>query len=251
VPVATNSRESIAKTFGQQWARFDYDRDRTWGATIGDRAASLVLDFERPAEWFAGKTFLDAGCGNGSVSAAAASLGCQVVGVDISDSVRRAAARYPDIEFICADVAKPLPVGRFDLVHCGGVLHHTANTRAAFKTLARHTNPGGFYFVWLYWEVSSRAYSVKKAIRTLPLPYRVRSAIATAFAIQGWVRGEGLSFREHRTTQHDFFTPAYRWEHTPAEVIGWYESIEMTARPTRVGRDGFGVLGHLPLGATW
>ena len=41
-------------------------------------------------------------------------------------------------------------LGTFDLVYCIGVLHHLADPDAGFRSLLRHTRPGGRFHAWVY-----------------------------------------------------------------------------------------------------
>lgn len=76
-----------------------------------------------------GKAF-DVGCGNGIFGAHLALAGFEVVGVDISMSSLRTAKKLAHahklhIEFIGCDVEHlPLKNESFDVIVCGGVLHH-------------------------------------------------------------------------------------------------------------------------------
>jgi 2-polyprenyl-3-methyl-5-hydroxy-6-metoxy-1,4-benzoquinol methylase len=149
-----------------------------------------------------------------------------------------------------SDLAQPaFRPGAFDFIYCSGVLHHTASTRQTLEQVVRAVAPGGAIYVWLYWRVpgvKSRVKTVlRKAIRPLPDP--AKRAVAMPFAFQGWVRDRSLSLQEHFLIQHDFFTPRYRWEHTPEEVHGWFRAIGFDRIVTQTtSKDGFGVLAQTP-----
>jgi SAM-dependent methyltransferase len=235
----------IAESFGKQWAMFDYGRCRTWGASVDERLENFISDVGKPREWYTGKRVLDAGCGPGTLTYGISTLGCETVGIDISASVEEAQRRFQTVTFIRADISSPPSnLGSFDLIYSGGVLHHTANTRRALEALLTLLRPRGIVYVWLYWHVSGSAYAAKYALRRLvrPLPYHYRKLPAIPFAIQGFVRNRGLSFGEHLITQHDFFTPRYRWEHTPDEVTGWFRDLGLHATIRATSRNGFGIL---------
>src|SRR5260370_31004641 len=114
---------------------------------------------DQPKECWSDLTVLDAGCGNGTLSAAAARAGAYVVGIDYSTSVERAeqhkaefaGGNAPRIQYVQGDVQHPpFAPGVFDVVYSDGVLHHTDDTKRSFDALSRVVKPGGRMFVWLY-----------------------------------------------------------------------------------------------------
>ena len=145
----TEDAKATASTFTQQWAQFDYEQDRTWGGTAAERLAAFLDDVGKPPDWFAGKCVLDAGCGNGVLSHAISSLGCRVVATDLSESVVAAHRRFGEaVLFFQGDLGRSALRSRtFDLIYCGGVLHHTPSTRAALEQLVRALRPGGTIFL--------------------------------------------------------------------------------------------------------
>lgn len=235
----------IGASFGRQWQRFDPERDRTWGLDLDRRRTQFLADLDLPPEWFRGKRVLDAGCGNGMLTSAIATLGCETWGVDVSDSIIRAAERYPNVTFRQADLLDPPELGEFDAIYSGGVLHHTRDTRKGVEQIARMVAPGGRVYVWLYRDIpESRAYELKKRLRCGPLWWR--RLVAWPFAVQARVRHRDLTLREQYLVEHDFFTPKWRWEHTPEEVVSWFEEIGLKASHHTTSRDGFGVLARRP-----
>ena len=90
---------------------------------------------------------LDLGCGLATDIGYLAARGFRVTGVDISaEAIRRAAARYPDIELLQADVRRlPFDSGRFDVLLDRGCFHYlAAEDRAVYAAEAvRVLRPGG------------------------------------------------------------------------------------------------------------
>jgi SAM-dependent methyltransferase len=250
----SDENRDINLSFTQQWDQFDYSRDRTWGLAPPERIAHFLKQMDLSQADVAGKLVLDAGCGNGVLSAAVAQLGASVVATDISDSVFAASKRFAatkDLLFVQSDlmssVFKP---ESFDLIYSGGVLHHTPNTRTAFYEVVNALRPGGRIFVWLYWTVPGRATAIRSAARRAisPFPLRAKRAVAVLWSAASAVRGrDGLTWRERILTNVDYFTPRYRWDHTPTEVCQWYaERGLVDVKVTDEVRDGFGVVGTAP-----
>lgn len=91
-------------------------------------------------------TLLDAGCGEGIVTAwlADALSGATIAGVDVrSDALAQAAIRVPRAELCAADVhGLPYAASSFDLVVCTEVLEHVADPAGALRELARVARRG-------------------------------------------------------------------------------------------------------------
>lgn len=259
---------SIRESFSAQWDHYDYDaEDRTWGQTIEKRLDDFLRMVDHRPDELRGKLVLDAGCGNGVLSRNITRWGCEVLAADISDSVegayRHFAAQGNDrTHFVQADLMNPpFRPETFDIVFCAGVIIVTPDSKRTFDQVVRALAPGGTIFVWLYWREPGVKYRIKTALRrTLtPLPLVVKRAVSFAFVAQAMarqqlrvmVRRQGdrprLRWREHFVVQHDFFTPRYRWEHTPDEVHQWYRDLGFTdIKTTEIVDAGFGVTARKP-----
>jgi 2-polyprenyl-3-methyl-5-hydroxy-6-metoxy-1,4-benzoquinol methylase/uncharacterized protein YbaR (Trm112 family) len=258
--------DSIRESFSHEWQHFDFEEDRTWGSTVEQRREEFLRHVNLPAEALEGKQVLDAGCGNGSLSRAIASLGCEVLAADIGRQVVDAHRHFSQQEdgrtnYIQANLMHP-PFRRdaFDVVFCAGVLHHTPSTKATFDTLVPALAPGGTIFVWLYHAVPGRLMAFKSRLRQvisrLPAPIKER-LVKYVFLPQAMLRqyirvalgkpSRKLKWRERLVILLDSYTPRYRWEHTPEELSAWYRElgfvdIEVTER----GQWGFGVAARRP-----
>ncbi|MEV0035301.1 class I SAM-dependent methyltransferase [Streptomyces sp. NPDC050804] len=105
----------------------------------------------------AGQRVLDACCGRGRTTAALGQVGCDVLGLDVSDGqisqARTRFGRFPNVAFAVADVTAlpPRAVGRdlgdgsFDQVHCLEAAFHfgPAGRRAFLSESFRVLRPGG------------------------------------------------------------------------------------------------------------
>ena len=144
-PVARATAKT-REAFGWEWLRYP-------GSLPGDKETFLEETLLAPHE-FEGKLVLDAGCGMGRYSAVALSLGAEVVAVDMSESLIRVAElakNQPKLHPVEADLLHPpFKKGIFDVAYSQGVLHHTADTHAAFKAVSALIKPRGLLSVWLY-----------------------------------------------------------------------------------------------------
>jgi SAM-dependent methyltransferase len=101
------------------------------------------------------RRILDAGCGNGRVTAllaGAASPGARVTGIDINPGVAASnLAGTTNVEIREADLTEDLnDLGSFDFIYCQEVLHHTSDPVKAFRNLARVLEPGGDIAIYVY-----------------------------------------------------------------------------------------------------
>lgn len=99
---------------------------------------------------------LDAGCGNGRVTAllarsaqpTASLVACDLVAADVA---RDNLAGLPNVRVLEADLLGDLsPLGEFDFIYCQEVLHHTAAPRTAFLNLVSRLAPNGEIAVYVY-----------------------------------------------------------------------------------------------------
>ncbi|MEU3185153.1 class I SAM-dependent methyltransferase [Streptomyces sp. NPDC006923] len=105
----------------------------------------------------AGQRVLDACCGRGRTTAALGQVGCDVLGLDVSDGqisqARTRFGRFPNVAFAVADVTALPPRavgwdlgdGSFDQVHCLEAAFHfgPAGRRAFLSESFRVLRPGG------------------------------------------------------------------------------------------------------------
>ena len=155
------SQDQTAQVFGYKWHKRDtfespasLERMRAW---LVERYGDVAS-----AEWLAAsrqrQLFLDAGCG---ASMSALELfgpilhRVRYLGVDVSTAVDVARERFTerglDGAFMQADICDlPFPERSVDVIFSEGVLHHTASTERALKTLARLLKPGGRFLFYVY-----------------------------------------------------------------------------------------------------
>ncbi|MDZ7361396.1 MAG: methyltransferase domain-containing protein [candidate division KSB1 bacterium] len=262
-------------SFSAQWENYEYS-DETWEIKLADRVRFFYRYLKTPLGALNGALVLDAGCGNGTLSAALAASGPEIVAVDFSTSVERAhrhrAAfakdRADHVHYVQADLQQP-PFSRntFDIIYSDGVLHHTPDTRTSFNALAPLVKSGGKFFVWLYRKDLSLYFRLKAVIiliirtvlRRFPRPLRSAFCFAVAALMLVVLRlWRWLGFKSRRkiiplklkaTNLMDTFTPQFKHEHTPAEVKPWFEAQgfrdveDTTIYELRLGDFGFGMLG--------
>lgn len=238
-------------SFGLQWNRYEVahgDEDRaTFQAKTG-----VSLDEIK------GLRVLDAGCGGGRYSKVAAEAGAEVVAVDHSTAVEKAAAlcsHLPHVRFLQADLKKlPLEPASFDFVFSIGVMHHDVRTRDVFDAVARMVKPGGRYAVWLYRRNQWWQELVNNALRwrTTRMPPERLERLCRVGAWLGGVRvvnktlNKLVNFSNHPHWENrlcntfDWYAPQYQHHHTVDELLTWFQEagfVELhVLPPERTGR---------------
>ncbi|MEZ5307133.1 MAG: methyltransferase domain-containing protein [Pyrinomonadaceae bacterium] len=140
-------KAATAENFGWQWTNFTQE---------DERYASQFLGWLQPVEpsFFKDKIVLEGGCGKGRHTTLAHEWGAkEVVGIDLSDAVDSAfqATRHlPNAHIVQADIFKLPFKRRFDYAFSVGVLHHTPDPKAAFKSLTSKVVEGGHASAWVY-----------------------------------------------------------------------------------------------------
>ena len=149
----------IRRSFSKEWELFDYSSGKTWGWTLQERKRVFLEDMALTESQLRGKLVLDAGCGNGTLTAALSTFGMEVIGIDLNDGLgvaNRNRARFAgecgnNVHFVQGNLFdSPLKRTSFDLVYCSGVIHHTPNPKETFRRLVPLVKKGGRLYVWVY-----------------------------------------------------------------------------------------------------
>jgi SAM-dependent methyltransferase len=164
-----NEREQTAESFWEKWHN---NRRLAFSETLNEASdiqrwiltRNGLNDLAGLTRWLAPRTrILDAGCGNGRVTALLQRFAPQdtsIVGIDMNaaDVAAQNLADLPNVAVQRRDLLADLSdLGLFDLIYCQEVLHHTADPARSFRNLVNLLAPGG--------EIAIYVYKVKPAIR--------------------------------------------------------------------------------------
>lgn len=202
------------------------------------------------------KRILDAGCGNGRVTAllcAHRQTGARVVGIDLvaAKVAAQNLSNTAEVEFCEKNLLGDLSdLGEFDFIYCQEVLHHTGDAQGAFRNLCQRLRPGG--------EIAIYVYRIKAPIREFTddyvrgkiaaLPYEEAMAACRQLTELGRVLSEaggtvqapavdilGIEAGEHpvqRFIYHFFaklfWNPALSFEDNAAINYDWYHPQDCT-----------------------
>ncbi|NWG24772.1 MAG: methyltransferase domain-containing protein, partial [Pseudorhodoplanes sp.] len=171
IPRLTSVADGVSVAVRRQYEENPYPR---WakaapsGKTMALNArlqAQFPLAGFRPLDLSHSVAVLVAGCGTGQqlVDVAQRIAQARVLAVDLSLASLAYAKRKTDelglanIEYGQADILKLGALGRrFDMVDCGGVLHHLGDPEAGWRVLVSLLKPGGVMRIALYSEVARR-----------------------------------------------------------------------------------------------
>jgi ubiquinone/menaquinone biosynthesis C-methylase UbiE/uncharacterized protein YbaR (Trm112 family) len=256
----------IRQSFSREWELFDYASDKTWGWTLEERKSIFLQDLGLAGRQLKGKVLLDAGCGNGTLTAAVSSFGAEIVGIDLNDRLgianrnkeRYATQRSGNVHFVQGNLFNPpLKDGSFDVIYCSGVIHHTPDSKETFNKLVPLVKEGGRLYVWVYGkrplpvvlftglgrrirEVVSPG-SLLTICRVLAPFYKLGTQ---TLDLLGIMKFRKRTVREITLDLFDAFAPRYNHRHKEEEVQGWFQEKEF-ANIQVSGRQkhGFGVYG--------
>jgi SAM-dependent methyltransferase len=151
-----------AKTFSDKWGQ---NPDLAFAQTVDEKAEIGRWILERNgwgsgqglSDYLTGKQrILDAGCGNGRVTALLqryAPSESEIVGIDLTaaEVARENLADLPNVTVREGDLLGDLSgLGDFDFIYCQEVLHHTPDPRAGLLNLAGRLAPGGEIAIYVY-----------------------------------------------------------------------------------------------------
>jgi SAM-dependent methyltransferase len=256
----------IRKSFSKEWGIFDYQTDKTWGWTLEERKSVFLNDVGLARKDLRGKVLLDAGCGNGSLTAGLSTLGMVAVGLDLNDRLGDA-NRYKhqfagdcadDVHFVQGNLVKPPFKPRtFDLIYSSGVIHHTPDSKETCRRLVPLLKPGGRLYIWVYGKRALPVRMFMRSGRQLKRALSLESLLSVCRAIAPIYKvGTELldwlhiaQFRQRTTREitldvFDAWAPQYNHSHSENEVENWLNEFGFT-HVTISGRQkhGFGVYG--------
>ena len=254
-----NEQDASASSFGFAWTAFwrgRFGKDSVFGLKIAGTTAYFLNSLGIEEQHLKGSKILDAGTGSGRVPMSLRDHDCLVCAVDTHDGlgVVNKAIGTASIHVYQADLMElPFKNNLFDYVWSSGVIHHTPDSREAFKALASKVRPGGRLFISVYGKML-HPYRVFR--RLLPfssrLPLMLNYVLASVISVPLYAAFNGVLFCVRLTARRqrppytvlgfsienidrksyraivlnvfDQLHPVYQREHSAEEVEGWFQS---------------------------
>ena len=260
--------ENIRNSFSREWGLFNYDGDKTWGWTLAERKEVFLEDIKMKSEDLAGKIILDAGCGNGTLTAALSDFGLHVIGMDLNDGLglayrnrsKFAKEMGDSVQYVQGNLLHPpITEGVFDLVYSSGVIHHTPNSKSLFDKLVPLVKSGGRIYIWVYGKRAvpvriffgagralKRFISLRSLVHVCNLLAPLYKVVAEALNYLGIMEFRSRTTKEITLDLFDAFAPRYNHWHTEAEVRSWFQ--EFGFKDINVSgsqKHGFGMYGDM------
>lgn len=254
IQLVIKKNQRTKKSFEFEWGLFNYEEDKTWELMGDELLERFLKETDESKATLQGKQIFDAGCGNGQLNQYIARCDATVVGMDLSKSVERAFLNNKEENafFLQGDVQyPPLQFEKFDIVHSSGVLICTNNSELTFSKIEPCVKKNGKLSVWLYHPRKNFVHNIFNFIRNytsrLPIKAQYYLYLFTLFPVSYVIKkmkGNKQNAREMMIAIMDWFSPEFRWEHTPEEAAGWftkrnYRDVKVTTTDTF----GFNIIG--------
>ena len=150
-----NIDKKVVNEFGDEWLKF-YEHDDDLVKKGGEEYFDILNDRMVNSKTYA----LDIGCGTGRWTKYLAPRVGFIEAVDPSGAIFAADKLLGDLQNIRLSQASietlPFADETFDFVMSIGVLHHIPNTRRALIDCVKKVKKGGYFFVYLYYNLDSR-----------------------------------------------------------------------------------------------
>lgn len=264
------------KTFSDKWCRFrnyglaseHHEFLFTWYCKkLGFATLDELKKFYKKK-----KLILEAGPGSGFNSKfMAENSTAQVFAADISDAAFTVFENTKDLSnchVIQADLMNlPFVDQVFDFIIADGVLHHTPNTKKAFRALYEKLKPGGQFFFYVYKKMGAvrqfcdqyirKTFSklapeecydacegltelgrelsrlnvkieLKKPIPILGIPAGIHNVQRLVY--YNFVKcfwNDAFDFETNNMVNFDWYHPHNAWQHTQEEVEGWLKELNV------------------------
>ena len=185
-----NIDKRVVDEFGDEWTKF-YEHDDDPIKKGGEEYFDILTDQMLNKQTYV----LDAGCGTGRWTKYLASKAGFIEAVDPSQAIFAADKLLGNIHNVrlCQAAIETLPFDdeTFDFVMSVGVLHHIPNTAKALNDCVTKVKSGGYFYVYLYYNLDRRGpfykalFQISDLLRKIisRLPGKIKHVVCDIFAI--------------------------------------------------------------------
>ena len=150
-----NIDKKVVDEFGEEWLKF-YEHDDD----LVKKGGQEYFDILNEKMIHSNTYLLDVGCGTGRWTKYLAPKVGFIEAVDPSNAIFAADKLLANVENVRLSKASietlPFPDETFDFVMSIGVLHHIPNTKKALIDCVKKVKKGGYFFVYLYYNLDRR-----------------------------------------------------------------------------------------------
>lgn len=155
-----NIDKKVVDEFGDEWLKFNQQDD-----DLVEKGGKEYFDILNDQIVNSSTYALDAGCGTGRWTKYLAKKAGFIEAVDPSNAIFAADLLLGNIDNVRLSKASietlPFADETFDFVMSIGVLHHIPDTRKALNDCVKKVKKGGYFFVYLYYNLERRGYFYK------------------------------------------------------------------------------------------
>lgn len=185
-----NIDRKVVDEFGDEWMKF-YEHDDDLVKKGGEEYFDILNENIVNKNTYA----LDIGCGTGRWTKYLSAKVGFIEAIDPSQAIFAAEKLLGEIKNVRLSQASietlPFPDETFDFVMSIGVLHHIPDTRKAMNDCVKKVKKGGYFFVYLYYNLEKRGpyytalYKISNLIRKIisRLPGKLKHFVCDVLAI--------------------------------------------------------------------
>ena len=155
-----NIDKTVVNDFGQEWIKFSDFTDKRIKAAAAEYF-DIIDEKMVNKETYA----LDIGCGTGRWTKYLASKAGFIEAIDPSEAIFAADKLLSQVQNVRLTKASidtiPFPDETFDFAMSVGVLHHVPDTKKALIDCVKKVKGGGYFYVYLYYNLDSRGFAMK------------------------------------------------------------------------------------------
>jgi SAM-dependent methyltransferase len=183
---------------------------------------------------------LEVGCGTGQLSNFLGVRGRTVFGTDLCLNSLKLARQFRcrnllhTVHFVQMNLFRPVfEESSFDLVICNGVLHHTDDPYAGFRSIAKLVRRGGHIVIGLYNRYGRIWTDLRRAVFRL-------SGDRFRF-LDPYISDPNVDAHKKRIWFADQYCHPHESKHSIEEVLGWFDQVgfefmNAIPKPTPFGR---------------
>ena len=169
----------VVEEFGEEWLKFHEFSDEMISKSVGEYF-DIINDTIINKNTYA----IDIGCGSGRWTKVMASRAGFIEAVDPSNAIFAADRLLKNIDNVRLTQASintlPFDDETFDFAMSVGVLHHIPDTCQAMKDCVKKVKRGGYFYTYLYHDISHKGFMTRSAFAVSDLLRRGISRLPAA-----------------------------------------------------------------------